>query len=274
MIKAVVFDWAGTMVDFGSRAPMDAFVRLFADEGITISIAQARGPMGINKWEHIDALLHTDGIREQWFSVKGRGHGDGDVDTLLAKFKPMNLISIRECAELIPGAREVVVMLRAKGIRIGATTGYTRDLLDVLMPLASAQGYDPDVSVCAGETPRGRPHPDMVLRCAELLGIADLSTVIKVDDTAPGIREGTAAGCWTVGVSASGNGVGLSYEAFWALSNGEREDLESRAREELLAAGADAVVSSVADLCPVIESIEQRIAEGEKPGCSTGSAIG
>ena len=46
-IKAVILDWAGTVVDHGSRAPMGAFVRAFAEFGVAISVADARGPMGI-----------------------------------------------------------------------------------------------------------------------------------------------------------------------------------------------------------------------------------
>ncbi len=55
-VKAVVLDWAGTVVDHGSRAPMGAFVRAFAEMGVAISIADARGPMGMAKADHIRAV--------------------------------------------------------------------------------------------------------------------------------------------------------------------------------------------------------------------------
>ena len=55
-IQGVVFDWAGTIIDFGSLAPMGAFVRLFANHGVTTSIAQARVPMGLPKLAHIQQL--------------------------------------------------------------------------------------------------------------------------------------------------------------------------------------------------------------------------
>ena len=55
-LQAVVFDWAGTVIDFGSQAPMGAFVELFARHQVAISIAEARGPMGLPKWHHIQAL--------------------------------------------------------------------------------------------------------------------------------------------------------------------------------------------------------------------------
>ena len=48
-VDAVIFDWAGTVVDFGSRAPAGAFVEVFRRHGVAISIAEARGPMGSEK---------------------------------------------------------------------------------------------------------------------------------------------------------------------------------------------------------------------------------
>ena len=62
-LQAVIFDWAGTLVDFGSLAPTQIFVEAFASFGITITLAQARGPMGLSKWQHIHELLQDEGIR-------------------------------------------------------------------------------------------------------------------------------------------------------------------------------------------------------------------
>lgn len=259
MIKAVIFDWAGTTVDFGSRAPMGAFVRLFERYGMEITIEDARRPMGINKWNHIDELLHFPHIQSQWLKNKGRMPTAADVDEMLAEFTPMNKQSIRECAELIPGTREVVALLRARRIRIGATTGYTRELVDVLMPLAHEQGYAPDACVCAGETPEGRPSAQMVARCAELLGVPDPVNVVKVDDTVPGLMEGKNFGCWTIGVSDSGNAMGLSCEQYWELSDDERQKRHMSAVAELEQCQPHFVIDSVQSLIPVIDTINDRL---------------
>ena len=79
-VKAVIFDWAGTTVDYGSRAPMGAFVKLFESEGIEMTIAQARIPMGISKWEHINFLLNLPEIQSQWLEIHEISHTDADVD--------------------------------------------------------------------------------------------------------------------------------------------------------------------------------------------------
>ncbi|RYF78753.1 MAG: phosphonoacetaldehyde hydrolase, partial [Comamonadaceae bacterium] len=76
-LSAVIFDWAGTLLDFGSRAPMGAFVRLFEQFGITVSIEQARGPMGMAKWDHIQALLRLPEVGAQWQAKHGQAPTSG-----------------------------------------------------------------------------------------------------------------------------------------------------------------------------------------------------
>lgn len=259
MIKAVIFDWAGTTVDFGSRAPMGAFVNLFKEYGIEITIEDARRPMGVNKWNHIDELLQFPHIQSQWVKVHGRMPTSVDLDEMLQAFTPMNMESIRQYSQLIPGVREVVTLLRARGIRIGATTGYTRELANVLMPLAAEQGYAPDACVCAGETEQGRPSPQMVAHCASLLGISDPSEVIKVDDTVPGLMEGINFNCWTVGVSVTGNAMGLSLEEYQDLPDSDRTLKENHARQELQQCQPTVVIDSVENLLPVVDEINDRI---------------
>ena len=265
MIEAVIFDWAGTTVDFGSRAPMDAFVRLFKDEGMALSIAQARGPMGMNKWDHIHALLNLPEVQVQWQQLHGRPHEAADVDRLLAVFIPFNKISVVECSDLIPGMPSLSQSLRERHIKIGSTTGYTRELLDLVIPLAQQQGHEVDFSVCAGETEMGRPAPQMMQKCAAALGIDNPLSYIKVDDTLPGIDEGKAFGCWTVGVAISGNALGLSLEEMKAMPEAELAGLKQAARSALAAMKPDFVIDLVADLLPVLDQINQRLAAGQKP---------
>ena len=56
-IKAVIFDWAGTMVDFGCVAPVEALIDAFAAHGVAISAAEARRDMGRAKHDHVWAIL-------------------------------------------------------------------------------------------------------------------------------------------------------------------------------------------------------------------------
>ena len=264
-LRAVVFDWAGTIVDFGSRAPMGAFVEAFGRFGVTITVAEARVPMGLPKRAHVKALLSEPAIAERWRKAHGALAGETDIDAVMAVFVPLNIEVIARHADLIPGALDTVAACRARGLKIGSTTGYTRDIMQRLAPLAAAAGYAPDNVVCAGDLADGRPTPLMMYRTFADLGVYPPSTVVKIDDTAPGIAEGLAAGTWTVGVALTGNACGLSQEEFAALPPADAGRLQRKARAQLAGAGAHAVIDGVADLLPILDEFEARIAKGERP---------
>lgn len=267
-LTAVVFDWAGTVFDFGSFAPMGAFVRLFANHGVAVTIEQARAPMGLPKWNHIQTLIQLPEIATHWTSVHGREPTDADVDALYAEFTPMNAASVRDHAALIDGVVPLMAALRARGLRIGSTTGYNREIMQAVLPLAAAQGYSPDNLVCADDTPLGRPTPVGMYRCFSDLAVWPPRTVVKVDDTAPGIAEGAAAGCWCVGVVASGNGVGLTAAEWAALPEADKAALRARVGPALSSAGAHLLIDTVADLLPAIDGLQARLAAGERPAAA------
>jgi phosphonoacetaldehyde hydrolase len=262
-IQAVILDWAGTVVDHGSRAPMGAFVRAFAQFGVTISIADARGPMGMAKWDHIRAVGHIPAVAAAWRAKHGRDFSNGDVDAIFQVFEPMNIAAVRDHADIIPGAIAAIDALRARGVRIAGTTGYTRPIMDVLEPIAADAGYAPELTVCAGDLPAGRPTPLMMWYAMAKLGVWPAAAVVKVDDTAPGIGEGNAAGTWTIGIALTGNAAGLSAEGLAALPTGERARLRERATAELR--DADMIIDSVAELPQAVAAIDARLAAGERP---------
>ena len=247
-LKAVVFDWAGTMIDFGSRAPVVALLLLFEAEGVPISEEEARADMGMAKRDHIAAILGRPRVREAWAARHGAAPGEETVDHLFAAIGPMMFEAANACAVLIPGAAEVAAQLRAAGVKIGSCTGYTREMMEGILPAAAAQGYAPDVLVCAGDTAAGRPSPLMLWKNLVELGVWPATACVKVDDAAVGIAEGRGAGVWTIGVAASGNSVGLTAEALAALPAEERAARIAHARKVLEDAGAHLVIDTVADL--------------------------
>lgn len=253
--KAVVFDWAGTMVDFGSFAPMGVFVKAFAEFGIEASIEQARAPMGMPKWDHIRAMMDMPAISDQWRACHGTPPTDADVEQIYKVFVPMNAEVAADYAQLVPGGREAVDALREMGLKIGSTTGYTRSIMERVLPVAAAQGYEPDNLVCADDLPEGRPGPLGMYKCFVDLAVAPAQAVIKVDDTAPGIQEGVSAGCLTVGVALSGNAVGKTPEELAGLPEAEIDTLRDGASQLLRAAGADYVIDSVADLPALVANL-------------------
>ena len=266
-IKAVILDWAGTVVDHGSRAPMGAFVRAFAQFGVTITINDARGPMGMAKRDHIRLVGTAPEVAAAWQAKHGRPFDAAAVEAVFEIFEPLNAAAVErpEHSTLIPGAKAALDWCAARGIRIGSTTGYTRPIMARLAPLAAAQGFVPEVMVCAGDLPAGRPAPLQMWWAMATMGVWPAATVVKLDDTPPGIGEARNAGCWAVGLALSGNVAGLSEAELAALGATERAALRASATAELLASGAHLVVDSIADLPAVVTEIEARLARGEGP---------
>ena len=264
-VKAVVFDWAGTVVDYGSLAPMGAFVETFGEFGVTISIDEARGPMGMAKRPHVAAIMRLPRVTQAWTERHGAAPTEADIDAIYEVFVPKNTAVAARHADVIPGVPEVVRRLREHGVKIGSTTGYTRPIMAEITPVAARQGFAPDSLVCTGDTPDGRPTPFMLYRTLLDLGVWPAWSAIKVDDTEVGIAEGVNGGAWTVGVAVSGNVFGLSREDTAALPAAEFQSRKAEAEDRLTAAGAHYVIDSVADLLPVVAAVEGRLRRGERP---------
>lgn len=266
-LQAAIFDWAGTLVDFGSLAPTQIFVEAFASFGITVTLAQARGPMGLSKWQHIHQLLQEPAIHAQWQLVFGKPPADADVDAVYARFMPLQIAKVAEFSAPIAGAAEVLQWLREQGLRTGSCSGYPRAVLDQLLPQAAAAGVAPEHVVAGDELPAGaRPGPFMALANVLALGITDVRTCVKVDDTVPGIEEGRNAGMWTVGLSLSGNEVGYSLAEY---AQAPAEEVAARiagAEKKLRAAGAHYVVGSIQELPGVLQRIAAQMRAGANPG--------
>ena len=246
--KAVVFDWAGTVIDFGSFAPVEAFARAFEGFEVDVGVDQARAPMGLPKWDHIRKMLDDPGIAQAWHKAQSSPADDAAADRVYEAFLPVSEDVVADHATLVPGAAAAISELREHGLKIGSTTGYTRSIMERVLPSAAAQGYVPDNLVCSDDLPEGRPGPLGMYKCFIDLVVYPPELVVKVDDTEPGIAEGVAAGCLTIGVTLSGNDAGRTPEEIAAMPELERQALSERIGEKLVAAGADHVIETAADL--------------------------
>ncbi len=265
-IQLVVFDWAGTTVDHGCFAPVTPFVEALAHFGVTITLDEARAPMGLGKREHLRAILSMPRVAAEWRSKHGRDWTEQDLDRAYQEqFVPRQLASVREHSRLIPGLLDAVAWLREQGIKIGTSTGYFAEAAEIAYAEAAAQGYVPDCNVSPGDVPRGRPAPWMIYRNMEALGVYPPAAVLKLGDTVPDIEEGLAAGVWSAGVTHTGSDVGLSVEEFAALQPAERHNRVQRARARLIAAEAHEVINSVAELPELVARINARLMNGERP---------
>ena len=181
-IKAVVFDWAGTVVDFGCFAPVQAFVSAFAEHNVEVTSAEAREPMGRAKRDHIEDMLATPRIAKAWESVHGGPATQDDVEAIYNSYLPLNESCVGDFADLIPGAAETMEWLRARDIKIGSTTGYTRSIMSILAPLAAKQGFEPESLVCSDDGFEGRPSPLGMYQSMVNLGVYPPKCVVNVYD--------------------------------------------------------------------------------------------
>ncbi len=265
-IKMEILDWAGTTVDYGCYARAVVFIEVFKRRGIKITMEQARRPMGLKKLDHIRAISKIDEIAAEWKLVHGKECMEADVQEMFEKdFVPLQIACIGNYTKMIPGTVETVKEFRDRGIKIGSTSGYFTEAMEINFREAKKQGYVPDTNACASDVPAGRPEPWMVLSNMQQARIFPPEAVVKVDDTKPGIAEGLNAGTWTIGLSKTGNEVGLNQEEIEALPEEEMKRKVLRAAEGLAKAGAHYVVDSIADIVPIVAEIEQRLRRGERP---------
>ncbi len=264
-IRLVIFDWAGTTVDHGCFAPVAPFVEALRRAGVVISDADARGPMGLDKKEHLRALLALPEAERQWLDAHPNPVGRSDIDRIYLDMVPLAVESVGAHSGLIAGIVNVAAELRKRGIKIGATTGYFKEAAQVCYAAAAKQGYEPDFMVCASDVPAARPAPWMINRNMEALGVYPAAAVLKIGDTVPDIGEGLSAGCWSAGVAATSSDMGLSEPEFTALPANERARRMDIVRDRLLDAGAHDVIDTIRDVPRLVEEIDERLASGERP---------
>jgi len=264
-LKAVIFDWAGTTVDFGCFAPTGVFIEVFRQKGIEITLDEARGPMGMHKRDHIRIITTYPRVKEEWKAKYGRDCNEEDIEEMFNNFIPLQLSVIEKFSNIIPELHEALKVIKSMGMKIGSTTGYNNEMMKILANKAAEQGYVPDSIVCATDVPGGRPAPWMAFKNAENLDIYPMQAIVKIGDTISDIQEGINSGMWSVGVVLSSNEMGLSIEEIKRMDRQELEERKDHVREAYFNAGADYVIDSLGEIEELIVIINERLAKGEKP---------
>ena len=217
-IECVIMDWAGTAIDYGCFAPVSAFIESFRAIGIEVTPEEARRPMGLTKIDHIRALFDMERIGEAFRQKYGRVYGEEDVKGRYAEFQRLLFATLREYTAPISDVIETIDVLRKMGIKIGSTTGYTREMMDVVVPAAAEKGYRTDNCVTSDGLPAGRPYPYMIFENLKKLEVASVGAAVKIGDTVSDIQEGLAAGMLSLGIVEGSSVMGLSEAEYAALS--------------------------------------------------------
>lgn len=257
-VECVIFDWAGTTVDYGCFAPVAAFVKAFKELEIVISVEEARRFMGMTKIDHIRELFRLDSVSAQFSSLFNRAWEESDVVAMNQKFESHLFASLQSYTTPIAGVKETVERLRAEGLKIGSTTGYTSAMMAVVAPAAAEKGYAPDCYVTSDGLPAGRPSPFMVYQNMINLAIESPLSVIKIGDTISDIREGVNAGVWTVGIVLGSSEMGLTEQEVAAMPCEELYRQMKTVKERMLAAGAHYVIDTMDELINIVFIINQK----------------
>lgn len=256
MIEAVVFDWAGTTVDYGCFAPVQAFVEAFRHFGIEVTMEETRKPMGMLKRDHIRTMLNMERIAAEWKRVQGHAATDEDVETVYAQFEPKLFSILNQFASPKPHTLEAVAELRAMGVKIGSTTGYTDSMMAVVVPEAARLGYCPDCWFSPDSTDgKGRPYPYMMFENMKALGVTNVKNVVKVGDTVSDVKEGVNSGAWSVGVIEGSSELGLSQSEFNALTPEARKEICYKVEDTFRKAGAQFVIRNLSELPELIRNL-------------------
>ena len=260
-VRLVIFDWAGTVVDYGCVAPAVVFQKTFENWKITLTKEEILKPMGMEKKDHIRELLRLEHVTKKWRESMGSDWTEYDVDVMYQTFEKMLADIVADYSKVMPGVKETVDILRKQGIVIGSTTGYTAEIMEKVTARAAAEGYTPDYIVTPDVVGSGRPGPFMVYENMRKSNVYPSSCVVKVGDTTMDILEGVSAGVWTVGILEGSSQVGLSYEEEQVISPSEKENRMKKAEEIYRNAGADFVIKDITKLPEVIEEINRRLSQ-------------
>lgn len=215
MKELIIFDMAGTTIN--DRDEVYRVLREATERtGARYSDAEFQQLMGTEKKYAIEKLMSIGGVEIS----------DAAVNEAWEWFRD----ELRQTYELnpptvLPGVEEALNTLRESGIKIGLTTGFSREITDVILYALGWAGTGIIDSTAAGdEVPAGRPEPYLIQKVMEDVGVTDPAKVLSVGDTEADIRSAQKAGVMSAGV-LTGH---LSQQDF----------------EEL---GADAVLESVAE---------------------------
>lgn len=256
MIEAVIFDWAGTAVDYGCFAPVQAFREAFAHYDVPVTMEETRKPMGMLKRDHIRTMMKMERIAAEWKRVHRREATEEDVEAVYAQFEPKLFSILKNYSSPKPFVLETVDTLRKMGIKIGSSTGYTDAMMDIVVKGAAKEGYSPDFWISPdGVGGKGRPYPYMIFENMKVLGVSSVKNVVKVGDTVSDIREGVSAGVWSVGVIEGSSELGLTQEEFEQIPPEQKEKECCRVEQVFRKAGADFVIDNLSQLPALIRML-------------------
>lgn len=264
-VQGIIFDWAGTTIDYGCFSPVGAFMEAFKTINIDLSIEEAREPMGMLKIDHTRAIFNMGSVKERFFKLFNRYPNEEDVVTLYKKFEEVLFLTLGSYVTLNPYVLDTIKSLEHMNIKIGTTTGYTKEMMNIVIPAAKELGYNPEFNIASDELGYGRPYPYMIYENARALNIYPQKALVKIGDTVVDMKEGVNAGVWTIGLVLGSSELGLTLEEVNTMDKHELKVKMDEVKTKLYNAGANYVIDDMSTLIDVIADINSKLENGITP---------
>ena len=261
-IRACIFDLGGTIVDRYSVSPFFSLKRAFMKNNIKISDRVILKDMGMSKNEHIRKILSDKYVERNWFLEYGKFPEPNDTDMIYEDFK-IEQNKLSKVINILPETKSTFEYLKERNVKIGITTGFDKENMDLILSRMEDYGLHVDGAVSSTCLLRSRPYPDMMNKLKGDFNIENNYQIVKFDDTPIGIKEAKNGGFWSVGVVKWSTlmeivepedvmGVGL-------MASDEYNKRLMNARKTLIDSEADFVVNDLTEINNVFKEVHRSI---------------
>jgi len=270
-VQLVVFDWTGTLIDYGCKAPVKAFKKAFNHFGLNPSNKTIRKYIGMDKYNHINNIKNELNTKNIYIP---------QTDEIYNIYENLQIQTINEYSKLITGVLTMQQKLNDRNIHIATTTGYSREMLENVLKNAKLQGFNSsfiNVSPDMLEYKTTRESGDMMRYIyhfiEELQEPIHNGCVVKVGDTPIDMLEGKNSGAWNIGCISSGSLIGHDerHVKNIILNNKHNTDIATQNEykngiQQLTKNGANFIVHDINSVVDVIDNyINPLIETGFQP---------
>lgn len=253
-VKACIFDLGGTIVDRYSITPLKSLIETFKRHNININNDLIFKDMGIDKRIHIENILDDTNIYQKWFKQYKCNPEYDDVLKLYETFKTLQTDKSKTI-DIIPETYGIFKYLKNDNIKIGITTEFDKNNANIIGRVLNDNICKLDNIVSSTCVKKSRPHIDMIYKNMRDLGISDPKTIIKIDDTNVGIKEGKNAGLWTIGVARWSTYMNVLPHNYNNMNDTIIEEKLKKSKEKLKQSQPDFIIETLDDLPNIIETI-------------------
>lgn len=262
MIRACVFDLGGTIVDRYSASPFFSIKKAFLKNRINIPERVILKDMGMSKNKHIGKILCDNYVQTKWFNEYGKFPDSLDCDIIYEDFKTLQLGHSKEIT-ILPETNNAFEYLKKMDVKIGITTGFDKENMDMILSRMEDEGLYVDGAVSSTCLLRSRPYPDMINKLKKDFEIEHNYQLVKFDDTPIGIKEANNGDFWSVGVTKWSSLMGIvepeDIMGDGLMSSDEYRCKLDKTRDLLIKSGADLVIHDLNEINMVFREIHRSI---------------